>query len=288
MKKFIYTLIFLSFITPNYGQNSLDSISLSTKGIYNTFYDFMIGSPDEVDNFYVDSALLSNGVWTDFYFKTPRYLNTKKSIKSIWGFSDGNKTYINIYNYFFEIFKDGEQLYYYGFGLHEISASRANKKVNSVVSGNALTTLSEYADSQTRKHKYLIEMMTAKIFPSKFIMEMYMSECHLSELIIYRISKGESIEPMLFLIDGVEYNFSPNSYLKLEIPFRWKPVNITYTDESQNNNTFSVHLNEESPVYVRCENKAKKEKIEFVQVEIEKGSFESYKPRKKQKKRNTN
>lgn len=287
MRKLIFTLLFFCFITPNYCQNEYDSISLSTRGIYNTFYDFMIGSSDEVDNFYVDSALLSNGVWTETYFKTPKYLNTQKRIKGIWGFSDGIKTYININNNFFEIFKDGDQLCFYGFGLLT-SDVIYDATIVGGLAGGAIIGYMESENAKTRKNKYFIEKTTANIFESKFFMKRYKPEDHISELIVYRISNGENIDPFMFLIDSVEYKFSPNSYLKLVFPYRWKPVVITYVDINQQKKEFLVHLDKENQVFIRGENKTKKGKIEFIQVEQEFGSFESYKPHKKQKKRDKN
>jgi hypothetical protein len=279
MRKLIYTILLLGFTAHSFCQKSFESISFSNKGIYNTFYDFMSSSPKEVDNFYVDSVLFIDGIWEGKYFKSPRYLDTKKRIKGIWGFSDGKKTYINGYDYFFEIFNDSTQLYYYGFGLQNLS----NAGVGGGFIEGGIQGFMAYENSKRRKHKYLLEGSTGKVFQSKYYMDIYKSNIPISELIIYRISKGENIEPVLFLIDDVKYNFSPNSYLKLEIPYRYMPIIISFTDKAQKENKILVHLDDEQAVYIRCKSQA--EKIEFIQVELETGEFESYKPKKIQKRR---
>jgi hypothetical protein len=282
MKTIFYFL--LLFIIPLKIYSQINSNHFpKPKGIYNSYFEFMSNSPSETD-IYIDSINSEKGEWEGYYFKTPRLINSNKNIKSIWGFSDGKEAYIRSHNDFFKIFIEDDSLCFYGFGIPDMSGAGAVGVAGGAI-GGAIYGAAATANARKKKHKYYVDPMTGNIFQSNKSLEEHKFEKENTELIIYRMSKGESIEPVVFDINEVKYNFIPNSYLELKIPYSYKPAIINYIDSEGNSKSIAIQLEENDPVYVLCEYKEKTDQITFNVVKLETGKFDSFKPQKALKKR---
>ncbi len=294
MRKIFTTIFTLSITSIIFCQESLDN-NLQL-GLYNTFYDFMVTNPIGRESFYLDSAITEKGEWSNYYFKTPRYYDNNNKVRNIWGFTDGNNSYVFYDNEFFKVFKDRDNLCFIGFGIPKTMTSGAVSAGVGVVGGvlggavggaAAGAIYGAVADANARKkqHKYFIDENTGRIFTSIEALRDYRAKNVMSELIIYRMSKKEKRDSVFFKINNESYYFIPNSYLHLELPFTYKPIEVEYLDRLGNSVKTSFSLEEKEPVYVMCEYNSDSEQVHFIQVESQTGIFDSHKPQKVQKKR---
>jgi hypothetical protein len=89
------------------------------RGVYINFNEFVSNNPSIADSFYIEIIERRNKNWKGTYSCTPRYVETKRKIKKIWGFCDGTRAYIYHEKEFFPIVIEEDQYWFVGYARNE-------------------------------------------------------------------------------------------------------------------------------------------------------------------------
>ena len=259
------------------------------KGIYKTVDEFNKNLPSITDSFYVDSLKRTDFVWRGTYSLVPKYYNTGKKVKDIWGFSDGKNAYIYHQFEFFKLEEKNGEWTFVGFELVDKDGEIAAAVMGVLVAGIAGGVASELGyksdmkrKARTKKIRYSLKESGQIIHPNIHIP---FSRFQVGYRInIYRKSNSEIEKPILLLVnENLEYSFIPNSYQSFYFDSTITTVKICNGENIDDCITVVLKNNESN--YVQCSFKEKKETLEFFEVYLEKGEYESFKPEKAQKKR---
>jgi hypothetical protein len=264
-------------------QSNLNQLS-ERKGkmeIYETYQDFKTGQLSKNESFYIDSTLRENGEWIGTYSIFPRYSENNSKIDNIWGFNDGNRIFVLDYREFFELKYEEDMLIFYGYALPEIPENNTAVIIGGAL-GGAIQGSIAASNAKKSSHKYYIGEYSGKKYNNKYDMLENEIKYERSTLILYRMGKKENENPIkIKLNDSISLSFIPYSYRKLELNSSFKPLKISYGDENANQK--EIYLNCLSDNYVQISKIT--DKIEIIPVDESKGEFDSYKPKKKQRKR---
>lgn len=266
--------------------NAQETEKLKTKklirGAYKTFDEFILNQPSITDTFYVKSKERNNKNWKGTYSLTPKYLESNRRIKKIWGFCDGNRSYILHQSEFFPIKIENGQYTFIAYDLIDNSGAVA-VGVMGGATGAGIYVGIPITKAKSKKIKYIIDETTGEaIYPYKPSPEN--ANLFGAKLIVYRRSQKESDIPFEFSVnDSLTYSFIPSSFVNINFGMDTKSVKICYGDNFSK--SLVVDLNIEEIKYIQCSILKKDKTQRLIEVKTSKGEFDSYRPKKAQMKR---
>ena len=253
------------------------------RGAYRTFDEFLSNKPSITDSFYVDSKPRTNKHWVGTYSLTPRYFKTKRKIKKIWGFCDGEKTYILHQSDYFQVDAEDGNFIFIGYDIIDnVGAGTAGAMGGAI--GAGIYSAIALSKAKSTKIKYLININNGMpIYPNKSSTTQDNSVSE-RKLVLFRRNHNESGKPFEFIInDSIKYSFIPNSFVNLNFASNVSEVKVCYGASFEN--CLTVSLNEDEDKYLQCSLLEKERTPHLIELRSSKGEFDSYKPEKAQNKR---
>jgi len=253
------------------------------KGAYKTFNEFILNKPSIIDPFYVKYKARKHKAWKGTYSLTPRFSETNKRIKKIWGFYDGNNAYILHQSEFYPIKIENGQYSFIGYDFIDNSGATSAGVMGGAI-GAGIYGAVALSKAKSKKIKYTIDKATGEpIHPYKSTLK----NLNGVKLIIYRKAKKELGVPFEFTVnDSLKYSFIPNSFVKLNFDENTTSVKICYGINFSK--SLIVNLDKEFDKYIKCSLLEKDKKPQLIEVRTSTGEFDSLKPEKEQKKREKN
>ncbi len=283
--KLLLGLFILGAITLNAQETEIPKSKKLIKGAYKTFNEFLLNKPGITDSFYVKSKARTNKTWKGTYSLTPKYSETNRRIKKIWGFCDGNISYILHQSEFFPIKIEKGQYSFIGYDLINTSGVGVAGVVGGAIGGGIYAGVA-LSNAKSKMIEYIIDKNTGEaIHPYKMSSEN--PNLIGAKLIVYRRAPKESDIPFEFSVnDSLTYSFIPNSYVNLNFGMNTSSVKICYG--ANFSKCVVVDLNIEENKYIQCSILEKDKTPQLIEVKTSKGEFDSYKPKKAQLKREKN
>lgn len=243
------------------------------KGVYRTFDEFKAGIPTVVDSFYIDSVPRKKQKWLGTYIITPRYAKNNKRIKEIWGFCDGKQSYIFFQSEFFPLDFTGADISFDAYGIYDASGAVVSAMAfGGIGIGIYVVVASEAAKGE--RVKYILNLNNGGILTAEKL-DLIGRTVQSRKLVLYRGTKKESKEPMLFSInDTIINSFEPGSYLEKIIPPGSNKVSICYGNKFEKCETILfIDLTQ----YVECfySGQTNKDEYKFVAVSPAQGEYRS-------------
>jgi len=227
--KHFYMMFLLVFIVSSAGAQSNSLV----RGVYRTFDEFKAGIPTVVDSFYVDSVARRKRRWAGTYSVKPRYVQSNKLIKNIWGFCDGTTSFISFQADFFPLVVSENEISFEGYGIADPLAYSFEGMILDAM-GVAVYSIEPGQSIPGDRVKYIVNPQNANVFSTELqrIVAMSFKE---RKFILYRATKKEINEPMVFSVnDSIIDNFLPGSYLDLKFHPSIKQINICFGKDFEN------------------------------------------------------
>ena len=289
MKKLhLLTTFFLATILLNSQETKTIDSQKQKRGIYKSVAEFIANEPS-IDSFYVDSVERIDFVWRGTYSLIPRYFETNKKVKEIWGFCDGTNTYIFHQFDFFLLENKGEEYSFVGFELVENKGEFGAVLIGQVMAGLGGAILNYWAfshemklEARKKKMRYTLKKSGQIIHPNTYIPFIRFQEGY--KINIYRKSFNELDSVLVISVDENQYNsFIPNSYQSFYFDSTKTTVKLCFGENLEE--CITVKLKKDESNYVQCSLKVKNDPPKVFEVYLEKGEYDSFKPEKAQKKR---
>lgn len=285
-KTLLVGLLILGAISLNAQGTEIYQSKDSIKGAFKTFNEFIRNKPSIVDPFYVKSKERNHEDWKGTYSLTPKYTETDRRIKKIWGFYDGTTAYILHQSEFFPIvFEDGQYVFI-GFDIVDNSSVSTAGLLGGAI-GSGIASAVALSNAKSNKTKYTIDKNTGKpVHPQRSTEPLQIAEKKIS-VNIYRKGRKELDLPFEFTVnDSLRYAFIPNSFVNLKFDEQTTSLKINYGDNLSESVT--ITLNKDKDKYIQCSLLEKDKIPQVVVVTTSTGEFDSQKPEKEQKKRESN
>ncbi len=285
------TQLLAVFLFTSIALNAQDVKQQSTpnlkRGAYKNIAEFNANQPSITDSFYVDSIKRTDFVWSGTYSLVPRYFTSDKKIKDIWGFSDGTHSYIYHQLDFFRLENENGEWSFVGFELvdqnGEVVAAFTSAAIGGLV-GGVLGQLAYSHDmkmlARKKKIRYTLEPSGQIIHPTIYIP--YYPGQKGNRINIYRRSKNEIEIPLTLIVNkNLKYSFVPNSFQSYYFDTTKTTVKVYYGDSL----SLDVKLKKNESIYLQCSFVENGKMPQLIEVDYEKGKYDSFKPEKAQKKR---
>ena len=281
MKNYLYCAFFLLFsIGLKAQEKETEKSSHLVKGAYETFHEFVTNNPAIIDSFYVKSKERNHKSWVGTSNLIPKYAETNKKIKHIWGFCDGEQAYVMHQGEFFPISVIGDQYKFIGYDIIDNGGATAAAVLGGAIGGGIYSAA---AISKAKKNKtlYTIDRETGlAIHPTRSTPSNVID----AEVVFYRRAKNELIEPIVFMVDdSLTYSFIPGSLVRIGFKENRTIMKVCYGPNfSECIEIIRDHMYDN---YVECMLLEDEINATVQEVDTSKGEFDSFKARKIQKKR---
>lgn len=278
MKAIATTILLLLFFcqTPlvlaQQNNDTLETEPSLKRGLYFSFEELFNNNPSITDSFYLSKTERKTKNWEGTYSYTPHYPESKKKIKKLVGFCDGEKRYIFFNEEFFELDKNGREYSFWSYGN-----SKAIYVI--VVEGRTYNYIMSREEMKNIKANYVLEQSNNKIYSR----DSY--ELVGVELAIYRKKRKEKEEAINIVVnDSLEFNMLPNSYYSLIFKRSDTEVKICVEKDED---CFFIKPDTITTKYVKISQLKTDEVIKIEEIEKGQGEYETVVPYKKQKRRNS-
>jgi hypothetical protein len=279
---FSFSLILFTFIL-NAQENKLEIPKNINKGAYKTFQEFLNNSPSITDSFYVKTKSRNNKNWVGNNSLTPKFSETNRKIKKIWGFSDGEKAYILHQSEYFQIISKNGSFYFLGYDLIDNSSTVTVGVLFGAV-GAGIQAGAALNKAKNNPTKYQIDLTNGQAIHPIKLLKNQTSKYSGKTLVIYRGKSGETTQPFDFLVnDSLMYSFEPNSYLFLNFVSEESFIKFCYGNDFTN--CLDINYSKSSLIYLECSISKKDMNPTIEKVSKSKGEHDSYWPEQAQKKR---
>ena len=276
MRTFVI-LVFIFFSINIFSQHKNTTLLDPQRGIYNTLDEFLNNSPSIRDSFYVDSISKHEGVWEGKYLYMPKKILTNERYTKVWGFSDGTKCYKYFDTYFYEIIKEGENYFFYGYDKRRREGVISSFILFGIVGGFIHRDL-ESDRAKSKMMKYRIQIPGQDEFRDSIYTDFQKQE---SYLVVYRRGKKKDQNSIRIQInDTTRCTFLPNTFQKFT--FNQDSVSVIYG--VRKDKILKLDLEPGLTKYLKCTLKNNEEKLEEVYAEL--AEMEMHKPRRIQSKKN--
>lgn len=282
MKKVLLLGLYLFVAFSINAQNPEPKKSSNLKrGAYINFNEFVSNNPSITDSFYIETVERSSRSWEGTYNLIPRYSETNKKIKKIWGFCDGTKAYIFHETEFFLIEIEEDQYWFVGYGRIDNSGAVTAGVLGGAI-GGAIGGAVAQAQARNKKVKYVYDILNGvEISPYLKLPKTW--NLLGTNLNFYRRDKKQLEQAVDFVInDSLYFSFPPNSFKSLFFELGSRPVKICYGED--NSNCFFVGIIGNETKYIECSMSEKDSVPKLTEVETADGEYYSMKPEKIQQK----
>ncbi len=265
-------------------QAPTDSIYNTTaslkRGCYVSVQEFLTNSPSVLDSFVVESVMRTQKNWEGTLSRTPYYAGKIKKVKHIWGFCDGEDTYVFHQKEFFKIVSSETGHHFFAYEIIDPSYAIAPSLYGGAIGGGIAISI-VISNCKKQKVEYKIHPKTGcalhpnpkknKPIPVEYV-------------ILYRPKKGEVKTPIEFLVnDTLKVEFIPNSYELLKLKEGTTSIKICQGSDFDLCEVFT--LDEAEVDYFKATISAKTLEQEILRVSESEGGYFSFKAYKAQEKR---
>lgn len=271
-------------LNSQFSENKEMEVSLPVnlvEGIYKNFEEFLANKPSITSGYYVNYFNRTHKLWNETLTFLHKDSTSKRKIKEIWGFSDGESAYILHQKEFFKIELVENRYQFVGFDKIDKSGNVAAF----IFGGLILLSLSSSTNLKIAKNRpteYFIDIYTG--MPINLEEEKIKFLGKMVNLYFYRLGKKEDRAPVLLSVnDSLHFNFVPNSFEVLSFRSSESPVKVCYGSGLQT--CLAIELDKEEDTYVKYSNLITDEESSLEKVKNSKGEFDLVTPKRVQRKR---
>lgn len=268
---FIYFLILLSLSGVTQELDIPIENEDPKRGIYKNFEEFKFNIPSITDTFHVERKVRIQKKWKGTYSLIPRYSENNKKVKKVWGFSDGQKTYVFHQWEYFEAKIDSGRIGFYAYKQLDISGA-----ASAAMFGLAGGVYAGAVISAAKKKRiyYQINPINGNLHSFQTKIDASGMEGQMTKLVLYRRSKKEMNEPLNILInDSLEFELIPYSIKEIDVPITRNPLKICYGKNSVQCMDLAVISTD--IIYLEGSISSKLAETKLEEVKIEVGEFYS-------------
>lgn len=250
------------------------------RGFYKTAEEFKNNAPGFVGNFELDKRPRKGRDWEGEMDVTP-YLplpgNKRKTVKNIWGFSDGQTCYIKHHGEFFPLVREGNNFTFYGYQPQApvVVSGAIPGAITGAVVGTAVGVALTYG-SAPLKTKYLLTTQTGKITFYDEYLDAPLEQIANIKVVAYYLKDKSATTPLKFGLtntsDTLTYPLETNTFVELEWTLdRANPQLFACLADDSDCYPFVPTL--EAVTYIEIRRDAKTRQLIAEQVEAQKGEF---------------
>lgn len=269
-------------VTRNYNESeeflpfAILNDTILKRGFYKTPEEFKNNAPSFVGDFELDKRPRRGKDWEGEFNVTP-YMqlpgNKRKTVKNIWGFSDGQTSYIKHHGDFFPLVREGNNFTFYGYQPQNTGI--APGIITGAIPGAISATVTIYAATFI-KTKYLYTTQTGKITFYDQYLDAPLEQIANIKVVAYYLKDKSSTSALKFELtntsDTLTYPLEPNSFVELEWTIdRANPQLFACTSADSDCYPFVPTIEVTSYIEIKRDSKSKQLVVE--QVEAQKGEF---------------
>ena len=283
MEKFSFST-WIENLNSQFSENKKMEVSLPdnlVEGIYKNFEEFLANKPSITSGYYVNYFTRTHKLWNETVSFTLKDSTSKRKIKKIWGFSDGESAYILHQKEFFKIELVENRYQFVGFDKINLDTSYAPAYFGGLIGASATSSIA-LRQAKNRPTEYFIDTYTG--MPINLEEEKIKFLGKMVKLYFYRLGKKEDIAPVLLSVnDSLHFNFVPNSFEVLSFRSSESPVKVCYGSGLQT--CLAIELDKEEDTYVKYSNLITDDQSSLEKVKNSKGEFDLVTPKRVQRKR---
>lgn len=252
--------------------------SVMKKGIYQSFLDFRNNQPLTAQNLVIEKVNKTSKQLQNIYEVKPYLLEadgSKKSLKNIWGFSDGENLYIHHNKDFFLIDRDGNTFSFYGYG--PVNTNNAAVVAGAVAGGMIGGAIVGAATQRATQAEYILDMMSGHILSiENASVEMRPNPVveYPAKITLYWWSGAASTEVLnVYVNDSLVHSIQPKSQIELEWGNMSTEMNICVKSQQEVCYTFIPNFKKINYIECSVTTKGGANQPEIKPVEAKEGEF---------------
>jgi hypothetical protein len=229
--------------------------SATKKGIYRSFLDFRNNQPLSVQNLLVEKVTRESRNLRNIYEVRPFLTEpdgSKKLLKNVWGFSDGENVYVHFNKDYFLMDRDGNTFSFYGYGpMNNNSPAVAAGAVAGGMIGGAVVAV---ATQRATQAEYIVDMMSGQIV-SVDNARVEVINSHAAEypakIALYWWSGAPASQALnVYVNDSLMYTIQPKSLIEIEWENMSTEIKICLKDQQEACFTFIPNFKKIN--YIEC------------------------------------
>ncbi|MBX2968474.1 MAG: hypothetical protein KF803_03815 [Cyclobacteriaceae bacterium] len=128
-------------------------------GIYASYEELKNNAPSIVEEFVLDKKPRLNEPWTGTFEIIPRFKDTGKKVRKVWGIAYEGQVYVYHQKEFFPLIIQDYELYFYGYGIPDGGSISTGAFIGGLI-GAGIASGIENANARKQKVKYYLDPNT--------------------------------------------------------------------------------------------------------------------------------
>ncbi len=128
-------------------------------GIYSSYEELKNNTPSVVEDFVLDKKPRLNEPWTGTFEVIPRFKDTGKKIRKVWGIAYEGQVYVYHQKEFFPLIIQGYEIYFYGYGIPDSGSVTTGAFIGGLI-GAGIASGIENSNAKRQKVKYYLDPNT--------------------------------------------------------------------------------------------------------------------------------
>lgn len=128
-------------------------------GIYTSYEELKNNSPSNTEDFVIEKKPRTNEPWIGTYEIVPKFKETSKKVKKVWGIAYEGQVYVYHQKEFFPIEIQDYELFFYGYGIPSNESISTGAFVGGLI-GAGIASGIENTNAKKQKVKYFLDPNT--------------------------------------------------------------------------------------------------------------------------------
>ncbi len=128
-------------------------------GIYASYEELKVNSPSVIEDFVLDKKPRLNEPWTGTFEIIPRFKDTGKKVRKVWGIAHEGQVYVYHQKEFFPLIIQDYELYFYGYGVPDSGSITTGAFIGGLI-GAGIASGIENSNAKRQKVKYFLDPNT--------------------------------------------------------------------------------------------------------------------------------